>query len=383
MILIYFLALNDLADEMCAEMIQEIRNNILEFEFIGVGGPKMLKQLNPRDKILDFRKLPKQDFKNFISKSYQANRLANKVANELFISQPDIFISIGSENISCKIANIIALYSLPTKLFHIALTNIKPNKIFEDNYSLVFLANTVDLITFENKNINNNFLGHPILRNKLNFNSSYFIDKNQCVSNDIVLTLDLLHDTNFRTFKKFAEIAVYLKQRLQKLKIAILLPTQSFEENKKRFLQKEIIAKFSKEDIFFEKWENRINVYAASKVVITTINDYNLEIAASDTPFISIYEENLVLKFFRRIFLYNKYKSILNKTISQEVVLEFDQNEDNTDIIVNNLYNIITEQQISKYYVSVMHKILNLFTPNPDVKITREISRILYSFLSN
>ena len=140
-----------------------------------------------------------------------------------------------------------------------------------------------------------------------------------------------------------------------------MLPEDSFEESKKKFLQKAITDGFSKEDIFFEKWEDRINVYASSKVIITTINDYNLEIAASDTPFISIYEENLVLKFLRRILSYNKYKSILNKTISQEVVLEFNQNEDNTDIIVNNLYNIITEKQISKYYIFVMHKILSLF----------------------
>ncbi len=382
MILIYFLALNDLADEMSAEIIREIRSNILEFEFIGIGGPKMLKQLNTRDKILDFRTLSKKDSKNFISKFYYQNILVNKVANELLISQPDIFISIGSENITCKIAKIISQYSLPTKLFHLALTNIKANKIFEDNYSLVFLANTVDLITFENKNINNNFLGHPILRNKLNFDPSYFIDKKQCDDTDIILTLDLLHDTNFRSFKKFVEIAIHLKQRLQKLKIAILLPHQSFEESKEKILKKEIITKFSEEDIFFEQRENRINVYAASKVVITTINDYNLEIAASDTPFISIYEENVLMKFLRKIFSYTKYKSILNKTISQEVVLEFDQNEDNTAIIVNNLYNIITEQQIAKYYVCVMHKILNLFKPEQNIKIIHEISQILYSSLS-
>ena len=217
MILTYFLAPNNLADEISAEIIQEIRNNFLEFEFMGVGGPKMLKLLTVRDEILDFRKLPKQCSRNFISKFYQNNILVNKIANEILIAQPDIFISIGSEDIAYKVAEIIAQYSLGTKLFHIALTNIKPNKMFGDNYTLVFLANAVDLITFENKNINNTFLGHPILRNKLDFNLNYYVDKNKCNSDDIVLTLDLLYDTNFRSFKKFSEIALHLKQRLSKL----------------------------------------------------------------------------------------------------------------------------------------------------------------------
>ncbi|MCF8462688.1 MAG: hypothetical protein K9G11_02120, partial [Rickettsiaceae bacterium] len=367
------------ADEISSEIIQEMRNGSLEVQFMGVGGAKMLKQLNGRDSILDASKLSKQKSCNFFLKAFRNNRLVKNIANEILINNPDIFITIGSEYIACKIAKIISDNDLPTKLFHIALTSIKNNKIFSDSYYHVFLANMVDLITFERQSINNSFTGHPILRKKLKFTPQYCVNKHQCAIEDIILSLDLLHTSSAECLTKFALIAANLKKRIPKLKIAVLLTHDSFETNKKRFSQmQQIVQEFSVNDIIFETWKNRIDVYASSKVVLTTICDHNLEIAVTNTPFVATYEESLITKISRRIFKHDKYRSIVNKTISQELVLEFDQNENNTEIIVNNLYNIITEKQISKYYISSMSKILNLFTPDQDMAITDKICPMLY-----
>ena len=343
-------------DRLASTVIAKLKQRDLDIEYLCVGGPH-LTSLGIKS-IYDLKEITYIGFTNVLLNLFKIKKKINETVDKIIKFEPDILFSTDSPDFTLRVAEKVKKIKPNIKTIHFVAPQVwvwregrvKKFKKFLDHVLLLF---NFEKKYFDKENINNTFVGHPLLekKNKAKTDLSNLIKKNKKIislfagsrSSETTILLPILID--------------FIKLMNDKHK-DYLFVFHSTEENKNyingiiKSSNLNNVEVVSEENIKFQILSN--SVFAVSKS-----GTVSLEICNAKVPSIIIYKMNflnfMIVKFLVKI----KYANIINIINNKEVIPELLQNECNSKEIYKSVIYFLKNPDYAKQQIQVCEKTLD------------------------
>ncbi|MDC0142535.1 lipid-A-disaccharide synthase [Candidatus Pelagibacter sp.] len=365
-------------DKLASTVISKLKQNNSNIEYSCVGGAH-LNSLGIKS-IYDLKEVTYIGFTSVLLNLFKIKKKINETVDKIIEFKPDVLFSVDSPDFTLRVAEKVKKINQNIKTVHYVAPQVwvwregrvKKFKKFLDHILLLF---NFEKKYFDKENINNTFVGHPLLEkfNKAKTDLSNLIKKDKKIislfagsrSSETSVLLPILIDfiklmndkykDYLFVFHATDENKIYLNDNIKKLNI-------------------DNIEVISDENIKSQILSN--SVFAVSKS-----GTVSLEICNAKVPSIIIYKMNflnfMIVKFLVKI----KYANIINIINNKEVIPELIQNECNPKEIFKSVVYFLKNP-------SLMDKQINDFTNTLNeirskTSSAEEASSILSKYLLN
>ena len=364
-------------DKLASTVISKLKQNNSDIEYSCVGGTH-LNSLGIKS-IYDLKEITYIGFTSVLLNIFKIKKKINETVNKIIEFKPDILFSVDSPDFTLRVAEKIKKINPNIKTIHYVAPQVwvwregrvKKFKKFLDHILLLF---NFEKKYFDKENINNTFVGHPLLEKNIKSKTdlSNLIPKDKKIislfagsrSSETSILLPILIDFIKLMNDKFNDY---------------LFVFHATEENK-NYINDNIktanagnIEVVSDENIKSQILSN--SVFAVSKS-----GTVSLEICNAKIPSIVIYKMNflnfMIIKYLVKI----KYANIINIINNKEVIPELIQNECNSkEIFKSVVYFLKNPSHMDKQindFSNTLHEIRSK-TSSAD-----EASSIILKYLS-
>ena len=343
-------------DKLASKVISKIKEKFDDIEYLSVGG-NYLNSLGIRS-IFNLKEITYIGFTSVILNLFKIKKKIDYTVDEIIKFNPDILFSVDSPDFTLRVAQKIKKINPKIKTIHYVAPQVwvwregrvKKFKNFLDHILLLF---NFEKKYFDKENINNTFVGHPLVEKK-NFQKT-----------DISNLID--------TSKKI--ISVFPGSRLSELKLLlpILIKSIKLLSNKFKNLQfifhstlekkdfiKNFISKYNIENIDIIS-DDKIKDQILSKSIfaISKSGTISLEICSHKIPSIIIYKMNfinfMIVKFLVKI----RFANIINIINDREIIPELIQKECNPDEIYKSVSYLLKNPDLMKEQIEQCQKTLD------------------------
>ena len=363
-------------DRLASTVIAKLKQRDLDIEYLCVGGPH-LTSLGIKS-IYDLKEITYIGFTNVLLNLFKIKKKINETVDKIIKFEPDILFSTDSPDFTLRVAEKVKKIKPNIKTIHFVAPQVwvwregrvKKFKKFLDHVLLLF---NFEKKYFDKENINNTFVGHPLLekKNKAKTDLSNLIKKNKKIislfagsrSSETTILLPILID--------------FIKLMNDKHK-DYLFVFHSTEENKNyingiiKSSNLNNVEVVSEENIKFQILSN--SVFAVSKS-----GTVSLEICNAKVPSIIIYKMNflnfMIVKFLVKI----KYANIINIINNKEVIPELLQNECNSKEIYKSVVYFLKNPSLIDKQINDCSNTLNEIRSKSSS--SDEASSVLLSYL--
>ena len=363
-------------DKLASTVISKLKQNNTDIEYSCVGGTH-LNSLGIKS-IYDLKEITYIGFTSVLLNIFKIKKKINDTVDKIIEFKPDILFSVDSPDFTLRVAKKVKKINPNIKTIHYVAPQVwvwregrvKKFKKFLDHVLLLF---KFEKKYFDKENINNTFVGHPLLENNVKSKTdlSNLIPKDKKIislyagsrSSETSILLPILIDFIKLMNDKFNDY---------------LFVFHATEENKSyindniKITNLDNIQVISDENIKSQILSN--SVFAVSKS-----GTVSLEICNAKIPSIIIYKMNflnfMIVKFLVKI----KYANIINIINNKEVIPELIQNECNPNEIFKSVVYFLKNP-------SLMDKQINEFSNTLDeirskTSSADEASSVLSSYL--
>jgi len=365
-------------DRLASTVIAKLKQRDLDIEYLCVGGPH-LTSLGIKS-IYDLKEITYIGFTNVLLNLFKIKKKINETVDKIIKFEPDILFSTDSPDFTLRVAEKVKKIKPNIKTIHFVAPQVwvwregrvKKFKKFLDHVLLLF---NFEKKYFDKENINNTFVGHPLLekKNKAKTDLSNLIKKNKKIislfagsrSSETTILLPILID--------------FIKLMNDKHK-DYLFVFHSTEENKNyingiiKSSNLNNVEVVSEENIKFQILSN--SVFAVSKS-----GTVSLEICNAKVPSIIIYKMNflnfMIVKFLVKI----KYANIINIINNKEVIPELLQNECNSKEIYKSVVYFLKNPSLIDKQINDCSNTLNEIRSK--TSSADEASSVLLSYLAS
>ena len=339
-------------DKLASTVISKLKQNNSDIEYSCVGGAH-LNSLGIKS-IYDLKEVTYIGFTSVLLNLFKIKKKINETVDKIIEFKPDVLFSVDSPDFTLRVAekvkkiypNIKTVHYVAPQVWIWREGRVKKFKKFLDHVLLLF---NFEKKYFDKENINNTFVGHPLLEksNKAKTDLSDLIKKDKKIislfagsrSSETSILLPILIDFIKLMNDKYNDY---------------LFVFHATDENK-NYINNNIKAShlnnievISDENIKFQILSN--SVFAVSKS-----GTVSLEICNAKVPSIIIYKMNflnfMIVKFLVKI----KYANIINIINNKEVIPELIQKECNPKEIFKSVVYFLKNP-------SLMDKQINDFT---------------------
>ena len=343
-------------DKLASTVISKLKQNNSDIEYSCVGGTH-LNSLGIKS-IYDLKEITYIGFTSVLLNIFKIKKKINDTVNKIIEFKPDILFSIDSPDFTLRVAEKVKKIDPSIKTIHYVAPQVwvwregrvKKFKKFLDHVLLLF---NFEKKYFDKENINNTFVGHPLLEKNVKSKTdlSNLIPKNKKI-------------ISLFAGSRLSEISILLPILIDFIKLMndrfndYLFVFHATEENKNyindniKITYLDNIQVISDENIKSQILSN--SVFAVSKS-----GTVSLEICNAKIPSIIIYKMNflnfLIVKFLVKI----KYANIINIINNKEVIPELIQNECNSKEIFKSVVYFLKNPVL-------MDKQINDFTKTLD-----------------
>ena len=339
-------------DKLASTVISKLKENRSDIEFLSVGGSH-LNALGIKS-IYDLKQITYIGFTSVIFNIFKIRKKISETVDKIIKFKPDILFSVDSPDFTLRVAekvkkinpNIKTLHYVAPQVWVWRQGRVKKFKKFLDHILLLF---NFEKKYFDKENINNTFVGHPLLEKSV-------ISKTE-LSNLIPKDKKII---SIYAGSRSSETSILLPILVDFIKLMndkfndYLFVFHATEENK-NYINNNIntsnldnVQVISEENIKSQILSN--SVFAVSKS-----GTVSLEICNAKIPSIIIYKMNflnfLIVKFLVKI----KYANIINIINNKEIIPELIQNECNSKEIFKSVVYFLKNPDL-------MDKQINDFT---------------------
>ncbi len=355
---IFILTGESSGDKLASKVIQELKKNNLEIEYLSVGGEN-LKSLGIKS-IYDLKEITYIGFTNVISNIFKINKKINETVKAIINFNPDILFTVDSPDFTLRVAERVKKKNKEIRTIHYVAPQvwvwregrIKKIKKFIDHILLLF---NFEKVYFEKENMSYEFVGHPLLDDvsdsKIDINQIF--EKNKALISvfpgsrkseiDILMPILLdfinLMNNNYQDFiyifhstKQYADLI----QSYIKSKSMINCEVISDDKIKSHTLKKSIFA-------------------------VAKSGTVSLEICKSKVPSIILYKMNFLNYLIVRSLVKVKFANIINIAANKEIIPELLQTKCNPKNLFKNVSAFIDNPSKIKDQVENTQEILNEF----------------------
>ena len=363
-------------DKLASKVIQELKKNNSEVEYLSVGGEN-LRALGIKS-IYDLKDITYIGFTNVIKNIFKIKKKINETVKAIQDFNPDILFTVDSPDFTLRVAERVKKKNSSIKTIHYVAPQVwvwrqgrvKKIKKFIDHILLLF---NFEKPYFDRENMSNEFVGHPLLdefsESKIDINQIF--EKNKALISifpgsrrteidvlmPILLNFIKLMNNNYQDF-------IYIFHSTKQYYDLIQTYIKS-----KNLNNCEIIS------------DDKIKSHTLKKSVFAVVKSgtVSLEICKSKVPSIIIYKMNFLNYLIVRSLVKVKFANIINIAAGKEVIPELLQTKCNPNDLFKAVSNIIDNPSKIKDQVDQTQSILNSF--KTDISSSKLASRALIKFL--
>ena len=313
-------------DKLASTVISKLKQNNPYIEYSCVGGPH-LSSLGIKS-IFDLKEITYIGFTSVLLNIFKIRNRINKTVEEVIKFNPDILFSVDSPDFTLRVAERVKKINKNIKTVHYVAPQVwmwregrvKKFKKFLDHILLLF---NFEKKYFDKENINNTFVGHPLLEknNKNKTDLSSIIPKDKKI-------ISLFAGSRSSETNLLLPILINFIKLMNDKFNDYLFVFHTTEENKNFIHQQVETSNLDNVEVISE--ENiKSQILSSSVFAVSKSGTVSLEICNVNVPSIIIYKMNflnfMIVKFLVKI----KYANIINIINNKEVIPELIQKECN------------------------------------------------------
>ena len=319
-------------DKLASTVISKLMIENPNVEYLSVGGSH-IKKLGIQS-IFDLKEITYLGFTSVLLNIFKIRNRINKTVDEIIKFNPDILFSVDSPDFTLRVAervkkinnNIKTIHYVAPQVWVWRKNRVKKIKKFIDHMLLLF---NFEKKYFDQENIKNTFVGHPLIEKK---------DNVKTVLNDLI-----------SKDKKIISIFPGSRKSETNLLLPILLDFVKLMNNKENIYSFVFHATEDNKDFIFDQINNsRLNnidvvsdeniksqILSNSIFAVSKSGTVSLQIASSNIPSIIIYKLSYINFMIFKLLVNVKFANIINIINNKEVIPELLQNECNAKEIFN------------------------------------------------
>ena len=363
-------------DKLASIVISKLKQMNTDVEYSCVGGHN-LESIGIKS-IYNLNQITFIGFTSVLFNIFKIRNRINKTVNEVIRFNPDILFSVDSPDFTLRVAERVKKINKNIKTIHYVApqvwiwreNRIKKFKKFIDHMLLLF---NFEKKYFDNENILNTFVGHPLLehKKKSKIDLSSLMDKNKKIISIFAGSRD-------------SEIYVLLPILCDFIKLMNKQSNDYFfifhatEKNKKttvNFLKNYSLSNFqviSNENIKSQILSNSVFAVVKSGTV-------SLEICNAQVPSIIIYKINMINYLIMKFLVKVKFVNIINIINNKEIIPELLQSECNAKEIYNSVNYLLNNPNLLKLQLVNIDKTLKNI--KLDTSSSDKVANILREYL--
>ena len=335
-------------DKLASTVIYKLKQTNPEVDYLCVGGTH-LNSLGIKS-IFDLKEITYIGFTSVLLNIFKIRNRINKTVEEVIKFNPDILFSVDSPDFTLRVAERVKKINNNIKTVHYVAPQvwvwregrIKKFKKFLDHILLLF---NFEKKYFDKENINNTFVGHPLLE-KDNKNKT---DLSNIIAKDKKIISLFAGSRSSETNLLLPILINFIKLMNEKFN-DYLFVFHATEENKNSINEHLKISNLNNTEVISD--ENiKSQILSSSIFAVSKSGTISLEICNAKVPSIIIYKMNflnfMIVKFLVKI----NYANIINIINNKEVIPELIQKECNAKEIYKSVVYFLKnpslmEQQI-------------------------------------
>ena len=313
-------------DKLASTVISKLKQTNPEVDYSCVGGTH-LNSLGIMS-IFDLKEITYIGFTSVLLNIFKIRNRINKTVEEVIKFNPDILFSVDSPDFTLRVAERVKKINNNIKTVHYVAPQvwvwregrIKKFKKFLDHILLLF---KFEKKYFDKENINNTFVGHPLLE-KDNKNKT---DLSNIIAKDKKIISLFAGSRSSETNLLLPILINFIKLMNEKFN-DYLFVFHATEENKNSINEHLKISNLNNTEVISD--ENiKSQILSSSIFAVSKSGTISLEICNAKVPSIIIYKMNflnfMIVKFLVKI----NYANIINIINNKEVIPELIQKECN------------------------------------------------------
>jgi len=342
-------------DRLASTVITKLKSQNSEIEYLSVGGTH-IKKLGI-ETIFDLKEITYLGFTSVLLNIFKIKKKINETVKEIIKFNPDILFSVDSPDFTLRVAervkkinnNIKTIHYVAPQVWVWRKNRVKNIKKFIDHILLLF---NFEKKYFDDENIKNTFVGHPLIENDLK--AKVVID-NLVLKNKEIISL-------FPGSRK-SEISVLLPILLDFIK---LMNKKNFkysyvfhatDENKESINNE--VKKADLDNIEIVSNENiKSQILSNSIFAVSKSGTVSLQISSLNIPSIIIYKLNFINFMIFKFLVNVKFANIINIINNKEIIPELLQNECNAEEICRTVIYFLKKPELIKNQLNECRKTL-------------------------
>ena len=364
-------------DKLASKAVIDLKKINPNIEYLSVGGENLIK-IGVKS-IYDIKEITYLGFTSVLLNILKIKKKINETVKAIEDFNPDILFSVDSPDFTLRVAERVKKNNPKIKTVHYVAPQVwvwregrvKKIKKFIDHILLLF---NFEKSYFDKENINNTFVGHPLIEN--NYESA--IDINQILGkNNALISI-------FAGSRK-SEIEVLTPILLEFIKlmnnkyndfIFVFHSTKEYSELIQTYIKKynlnncEVIS-----DSKIKAHILKRSIFAVSKS-----GTVSLEICNAKIPSIILYKTGLINFLIIKMLVKVKYANIINIVANEEIIPELLQSDCNSKKIYKYVSSFLDNPEKIKNQIKKTQLILNNFKTTTSSSL--QVATILNKFLN-
>jgi len=343
-------------DKLASTVISKLKSQNPDIKYLCVGGDH-LKKLGVNS-IFDLNEITYLGFTSILLNIFKIREKINQTVNEIIKFNPDILFSVDSPDFTMRVAERVKKINSNIKTIHYVApqvwiwrkNRVKKIKKFIDHILLLF---DFEKKYFDEENINNTFVGHPLIEN--NENNKKIIEN--------IIPKDKKIISIFPGSRK-SETDVLLKILIDFITLMnkrhndFYFYFHATNENKNLILSE--TKKFNIENVDVISDESiKSKILSNSVFAVSKSGTVSLQISSLNIPSIIIYKLSFINFMIFKMLVNVKFANIINIINNREVIPELLQNECNADEIYRSVIYLLKNPDLMKKQLSDCSKTLD------------------------
>ena len=365
-------------DKLASTVIHKLKKLNPNIEYLCVGGSH-LNSLGINS-IFKLKEITYMGFTSVLLNIFKIKNKINITVDEIIKFNPDILFSVDSPDFTLRVAERVKKIDKNIKTVHYVAPQVwiwregrvKKFKNFLDHVLLLF---NFEKKYFDKENIQNTFVGHPLLEEK----KKSKIDLSSLIAKDKKIISIFAGSRNSETNVLLPILGEFIKMMNQKYKDFTFIFHATDET-------KNLISNFIKDNnldnsqaIYDDNIKSQIlsnSIFAVSKS-----GTVSLEICNCKIPSIIIYKINMINYLIMKSLVNVKYANIINIINNKEIIPELLQGDCNSKEILKSVVYFLKNPELMKEQVDICQKTLDEIRSKSSS--TTEASSILAKYLTS
>ena len=336
-------------DKLASTVISKLKSQSPDIEYLSVGG-NHLKKLGISS-IFNLNEITYLGFTSILFNLFKIRNKINQTVNEIIKFNPDILFSVDSPDFTMRVAEKVKKINNNIKIIHYVApqvwiwrkNRVKKIKKFIDHILLLF---DFEKKYFDEENIKNTFVGHPLIENKSNNKKiieNIIPNEKKIISifpgsrkSETDVLLKILIDFIILMNKRHNDFYFYF-HATEENKNLILSETKKFNIDNLDVISDETI---------------KSKILSNSVFAVSKSGTVSLQISSLNIPSIIIYKLNFINFFIFKMLVNVKFANIINIINNREVIPELLQKECNPNEIYKSVIYLLKNPDLIKKQLS-------------------------------